>query len=52
MMPAALPLIAVTGVILNDIGLVLEPAGLMQIKSSKSSWCPTRVTRRFWLRLR
>jgi pimeloyl-ACP methyl ester carboxylesterase len=33
MMPAALSPIAVTGVILNDIGPVLEPAGLMRIKS-------------------
>jgi pimeloyl-ACP methyl ester carboxylesterase len=33
MMLAALPPIAVTGVILNDIGPVLEPAGLMRIKN-------------------
>ena len=33
MMLAALPPIAVTGVILNDIGPVLEPAGVMRIKS-------------------
>jgi pimeloyl-ACP methyl ester carboxylesterase len=33
MMPAALSPTAVTGVILNDIGPVLEPAGLMRIKS-------------------
>jgi pimeloyl-ACP methyl ester carboxylesterase len=33
MMLGALPPIAVTGVILNDIGPVLEPAGLMRIKS-------------------
>jgi pimeloyl-ACP methyl ester carboxylesterase len=32
-MLAVLPPIAVTGVILNDIGPVLEPAGLMRIKS-------------------
>src|SRR5262247_1492315 len=33
MMPAALSPTAVTGVILNDIGPVLEPAGLMRIKN-------------------
>src|SRR5262249_6481266 len=33
MMPAALSPIAVTGVVLNDIGPVLEPAGLMRIKN-------------------
>src|SRR5262247_1644943 len=33
MMLAALPPIAVSGVILNDIGPVLEPAGLMRIKN-------------------
>jgi pimeloyl-ACP methyl ester carboxylesterase len=33
MMLAALPPVAVSGVILNDIGPVLEPAGLMRIKN-------------------
>jgi pimeloyl-ACP methyl ester carboxylesterase len=42
MMLAVLPPIAVAGVLLNDIGPVMEPQGLMRIKSFWIRACSCR----------